>query len=218
MRPIHLPERTTALLGALIAAVILGTTGGCGFFDTRSVVQPIGDVSVPKRDALDPDSVLWNYQVGVRYSFQGGGNLDDSLDEFFVMRLAFQDSADLSLGSMNKPQHLKAFEDRSFVAGDTLWFEFPTFEDRDKDFISATEARYDTLSYIFQILQRVPGEPDSATVVETYSGRATIYFVVLPNGDWVMRQWFDFEDPLNPSNQTWGRYLGEVVPTKPLPR
>lgn len=190
-------------LFALWTATLLAVTG-CGLFETRGLVIPSESPDIPFRQAVDPDSVLFNYEHAARYLDFGEPQIGEALSSEYSMHLTPSDSLAMTFGSLDRIQTLSAYADRMLdTVADTVYFAFLGYEERTPETIGTT-ARYDTLRYVCDFYKRSGSD---LLLLESLSGKATVTFENTGT-EWLLKKWQDVDD--DSGNKTWGRYLGEA--------
>jgi hypothetical protein len=197
------------LPGFFLTYTALALIAGCGLFTIRDVVAPdeTGD-GIPRKQAIDPDSVLCNLEVAIRYKIGGLGLYEDSLAESFFLVLDIVDVQELGvagLDSLSKSEDAAAQRLVSTDSPDSFYFAFG----------EVTPERTDTTAFYLDIPYELQMIDDEGVTVETIKGKADVTVAEDNVGTWAVTRWVDQrEDPF----LSFGRWHGErAIQTAPKP-
>lgn len=192
-------HRTRLGLAALAVAATL--LGGCGLFDVRDPLPPIGEI--PRHIPNAPDSVLFNFTIGWQYRTSGVSQIAEAMAQNFVIRLDPADVLRLGVDSLHKVEVEPAIRSflQSRVKANQVRFIFRTEGLLLKDQGSARY--YDDLPYVMQIYTSTGGQE---VVVDSLAGQVDLYFAEQSNSSWAIIDWRDSGGD-SPA-ETYGYYVG----------
>jgi hypothetical protein len=191
--------RRLAAVLALLGPAFVATLAGCGLFDVREPLPPIGDI--PRRVPNNPDSVLYNVEIALEYRNAGASQLAEALGASFFIDLDAPDV--IRLGGLEIVPKLdveRAARDfmQLRVRGSAVRMTLDNVTVRPIG--TADSAFYDDLPYVLEIYQ-------GQNVLERVAGVADLSVTVQSNGNWALQRWVDIGDQ-DATTETFGYYMG----------
>lgn len=195
----------------LLVLAGLGSQPGCGLFSIRAPVEPPPGEKIPRKAFIDPDSVLYNIEVAVRYKSLGVPLYDEALEERFSLVLDPLDVLELGTGvdSLDKTDDIGA---QRLIASDTalpdsFYFAFGNVQAERKD----TTAFYLDMPYHLYLIDT---QGDTTDVI---CGKADLSMVESQKGAWSLRRWLDKRQ--DECDVSFGRFHAErAIQTAPRRR
>ncbi|MDZ4805153.1 MAG: hypothetical protein SGI90_09855 [Candidatus Eisenbacteria bacterium] len=187
--------RSTVLFLGLAAA-------GCGLFDTRIPDDP--SEPPPRHVPSDPDSVLFNFEIGVEYRASGASQLSETLVDSFLMVLDDPDANRLGIEFVPRIDFERANRDFQTlrVGSNRIRMNFNYLPDIVRPLITGDRAFYDNLPYEFVLFNFVG---TTEVIVERIAGLTDLTMQRQTN--WAMLQWIDIADQ-DGATETYGYYMG----------
>jgi hypothetical protein len=192
--------RRGPLLVLLAIAVVFA---GCGLFDIRDPMEPIGEIIVHTPN--DPDSVILNFALGIENERGGIFTLNEALADTFLFKLSLTD-AQASYGVndifLTRSETLDGW--RSFISGAALRNEEFRIvfgpPDRVDPIVPGALVLWDEVPY--ELTTTMPAGGDSvATKAVIAQGTIDLYFAEKGGGNWAISRW---EDHIDGSSVTFG--------------
>ncbi|NNF08315.1 MAG: hypothetical protein HKN21_16250 [Candidatus Eisenbacteria bacterium] len=197
-------NRSRSLKLVLIGLVLGLSLVSCGFFDTRTpVTPPEPSDCLESRSASQFANILFNFEASVRCDLEGLTQLEETLSDDFRMTFDVVDSSEINVGSVGKDDFVEAYrlEATSLGESDSLFFQFGEVPPED----TGDQVFYDDIPYELFFLTVV--SPDSAEVIEVFSGLADLTLKTNDFGDFELVTWVDFND--ESPNLSFGRLIAE---------
>jgi hypothetical protein len=185
----------------LLAIAVVFT--GCGLFDIRDPMQPIGEIVVHTPN--DPDSVILNFALGIENERGGIFTLTEALADTFLFKLDPSD-AQTSYGVndifLTRSETLDGW--RSFISGAALRNEEfrIVFGPPEEKIVLVTGALvlWDEVPYELTTTMSAGGD-SVVTKAVIAQGVIDLFFAEKGSGNWAISRW---EDKIDSSTPTFG--------------